>query len=167
MPTKLYHKTPAECSPLERTEFATLVCKGGEVNAKGLDARISLAAQLVFLKQGTDLLGIAAIKNPLGGYRISVSKKSAVALPPAQFPYELGWVFVEETARGKGYSQALVKCALAPLAQAGVFATSRADNAPMHRTLAVFGFTAKGNTYPSIRKHYELKLFVRPAKLAQ
>ena len=163
MVTKLYRKAPAECSPSERAEFAALVRKGGEINPKGLDARISLAAQLVFLKQGTDLLGIAAIKNPLGGYRISVSKKSGVELSPAQFPFELGWVFVEPSARGKGHSHTLVRYALAPLAHTGVFATSRIDNAPMHRTLAVFGFTAQGKAYPSTRESYVLKLFIRPA----
>jgi GNAT superfamily N-acetyltransferase len=151
MVTKLYHKAPAECSPQERAEFAALVRKGGEINPKGLDARISLAAQLVFLKQGADLLGIAAIKNPLGGYRI------------AQFPFELGWVFVEPSARGNGHSRTLVRYALAPLAHTGVFATSRSDNAPMHRTLAAFGFTAEGKTYPSTREKYALRLFVRPA----
>ncbi|HTQ13444.1 MAG TPA: GNAT family N-acetyltransferase [Rhizomicrobium sp.] len=163
MPPELYHKAPAKCSPPERAEFAALVLKGGEVNPKGLQARISRAAQLVFLKQDNKLQGIAAIKRPLDGYRISVSGKSGVALPSAQFPYELGWVFVEPPARGNGYSHALVKCALAPLAHTGLFATSRSDNAPMHRTLCAFGFVAQGKTYRSMRKGHDLKLFVRLA----
>ena len=101
MPPKLYRKAPAECSPAERAEFAALVCKGGEVNSKGFDARISLAAQLVFLKGDTNLLGIAAIKNPLSGYRIFVSKNAGRRSVQLSFRLSLAGSLLRRTPEAK------------------------------------------------------------------
>ena len=100
-PPKLYRKAPAECSPAERAEFAALVCKGGEVNSKGFDARISLAAQLVFLKGDTNLLGIAAIKNPLSGYRIFVSKNAGRRSVQLSFRLSLAGSLLRRTPQAK------------------------------------------------------------------
>jgi predicted GNAT family N-acyltransferase len=157
--------TPGACSAEERARFAELVRRGGEVDAHGLDGRILRANTLALLKQGDELAGIAAIKNPLPRYRRSAFMKAEAGLSDEEWCYELGWIFLVERMRGKGYSLKLVKCALDAVVGCRVFATSRTDNVAMHKTLAHFGFAQQGAAYPSERGDHQLALFLGPKPL--
>jgi len=134
---------------------------GGEVDGAVLEDRIRNAKHLIFLFQGSCLVGITALKNPLVSYRRSVSAKAGVKLDTSEFPYELGYVFVLPSARDARLSRPLVEAALKASNGAGVFATSRNDNVAMHRTLVRFGFAAVGHSYRSDRGNHELQLFIR------
>jgi len=156
-------KKPSDCSEAELQDFVELILAGCEVTSLGLDARVRAAASLVMLTVNGCLTGIGAIKQPLPDYRKSISEKADVALSPVAFPYELGWVFVLLSARGHKLSQFVVKEALSSITGAGIFATSRSDNLPMHRSLERFGFVRLGRVYTSDRGNHQLQLFALPS----
>jgi predicted GNAT family N-acyltransferase len=155
-------KNPNEFSNLEIGYFIACVRAGGEVSIQGLVERIRNAAALVFAKIDGGFVGIAALKRPQASYRRSVSSRCDVELSAAEFPFELGWVFVSPEARSQGLSLSLSQAALSRSGGSGVFATSRTDNIPMHRSLAKLGFHQVGNPYPSGRAKHLLQVFVRP-----
>ncbi|MGY0613431.1 GNAT family N-acetyltransferase [Luteimonas sp. A501] len=154
-------KIPADCSAEEICSFVALVEQGGEVAAGGLQQRVIAAANLAFLRSGRSLAGVAALKHPNDAYRTRVAAASGASLSQKSFPYELGWVFIADEARGKGYAQPLSQAALALAGDNGVFATSRTENIAMHCTLAKLGFVASGSTYPSQHGGHHLQLFTR------
>jgi GNAT superfamily N-acetyltransferase len=162
-PIQIVARHPNDCSPSELHDFMALVLAGGEVSKEGLEDRVRSAASLVFLGLGCCLSGVAALKSPEPHYRKEVSRKSGFELTEADFPYELGWVFVMPHARGRGFSADLTRMALSCALEVGVFATSRVDNAAMHATLAKSRFVQVGLTWPSTRGDYNLKLFMRKA----
>jgi predicted GNAT family N-acyltransferase len=155
-------KSSAEFSKLEIGYFIACVRAGGEVSFQGLVERIRNATALVFVKIDGGLVGVAALKRPQVSYRRSVSSRCGIALSAAEFPFELGWVFVSPEARSQGLSLLLAQAALTRSGGAGVFATSRTDNIAMHRSLAKVGFHPTGNPYPSGRAKHLLQAFVRP-----
>lgn len=158
--TEPFSKEPQNCSPAELTRFLALAKESGEVSVLGLDERIRAAFRLVFCENAGEVIGIAAIKNPLDSYRFDVSRKSGVKLPQDQWPYELGWVFVTPAARKKGLSIKLVACAMSGI-EGAMFATSRTDNEPMHATLRHFDFVARGDDYGSKQGQHRIQLFTR------
>ena len=153
-------KEPNECSASELQDFAALVLSGGEVIEVGLEARIRKAKSLLFLVQDGCLKGIAAVKNPEQGYKDSVFKKAHATVEASLFPFELGWVFVLPSSRGAGFSHKLVEAAFSVTNGQAIFATSRADNAPMHKVLKKHGFMCHGKTYASTQNNHQLALFV-------
>src|SRR5882762_2464192 len=128
VPTKLLAGEPHEFHDNEIRDFMALVIVGGEVTRSGLEDRIRSAPRLVFLYLGHKLTGIAALKRPDAGYRYNVSSKSGVPVALSAFPYELGYMFVVPSARGRGLSLDLARSALSGAGNGGVFATSRIDN---------------------------------------
>lgn len=156
-------KHPDECSQIELADFVALVRAGEEVATAILEERVRAAERLTFLFKGKCLLGIAALKNPLSSYRKSVSAKSGFILDAVAFPYELGYVFVLPSARGRRLSNVLVSSIITHIASKGIWATSRTDNHVMHRTLLRYGFAVCGQPYTSGRGKHQLQLFSRPA----
>ena len=156
-----YFKKPQNCSSTELASFSLRARESGEVTSLGLNERIQAAARLVFCEENAVLIGIAAIKRPLDSYRFSLSRKSGVNLSQAAWPFELGWVFVAPSARGKGLSSKLVACAVEEIG-AALFATSRTDNKFMQSTLLKFGFAPEGDDFPSSNGDRRIQLFTRP-----
>lgn len=154
-------KLPRECSATEVSDFASFVNAGGEVIPEGLEGRVREAHALFFLRENSCLLGIAALKNPNATYRASVFKKTAASVSAAQFPLELGWVFVMPSARGRKLSHSLVGAAVTHAAGKNVFATSREDNLGMHAPLLAAAFSKHGVEYASSRGTHRLALFLR------
>lgn len=156
-------KRPSECSPREIDVFIDFVREGGEVQAAGLRERVTGAAALAFARLSGSCVGVAALKLPQPNYRERIHKSSGILIPETAFPFELGWVFVSMSSRGKGYARLLSSAALAEGQGDGVFATSRADNAAMHRSLVRAGFEATGEPFRSSRGPYSLQIFLRHA----
>lgn len=159
--TVLAVKAPAEYSSVERQEFAALVKVGGEVEAKGLEGRIESAHALLYLREASCLVGIAALKEPNTTYRESVFEKACATQIHKEYPLELGWVFVVPSARGKGHSKALVQAAVAYAGKSRIFATSRTDNVHMHASLLGASFVKNGTDYASKIGMHQLSLFLR------
>lgn len=159
-------KKPCDCTHSELEDFVSLVLAGGEVTAVGLEERVKNAQFLVFLTVGRCLRGIAAAKHPAPSYRRGVFQKAQATVNDAEFPLELGWVFVLPSSRGAGFSHALLGAVRSNTCGYRMFATSRSDNTPMHRTLNAHGFSCQGTAYASNRGDHQLKLFVtRDAQL--
>lgn len=156
-------KKPGDCTKTELESFSALVLDGGEVTAKGLNARIKAAEALVFLTHDTSLEGIAAVKKPEERYKNSVFQKAQATIQANEFTFEFGWVFVRPASRGNGLSHKLIEAALAASCGQGVFATSRSDNTPMHKLLKTHNFSCHGKAYESSRGKHELVLFIRSA----
>ncbi len=162
-PVTVVNRKPSDCHDTEIRDFMTFVLAGGEVSPTGLERRIRSATSLVFLTIGCCLCGVAALKRPEPGYRRHVSSSSGILLSESEFPYELGWVFVLPSARGRRFSVNLTRAALSSAGTEGVFATSRTDNVKMHATLTEFHFVSAGRPYASRRGDHKLQLFLRRA----
>lgn len=153
-------KAPKDCSSAELEMFERLVSAGGEVSLVGLRQRIQSAEKLIFINDG-EYVAVGAIKNPTAEYKARVFKKSN-ATEPEKYQHELGWLYVSNIARGKGYSRVLMEEIKELLAGAACFATTRENNAAMHHLFRNFGFTKLGQPYKSDNGDYSITLYVIP-----
>jgi|25BtaG_2_1085352.scaffolds.fasta_scaffold30356_2 ribosomal protein S18 acetylase RimI-like enzyme len=154
-------KNPKACNDAELRSFEELVTEGGEVALAGLRQRIQRAEKLVFINDG-EYVAVGAIKNPNAGYKALVFKKSCALEQEGRYEYELGWLYVSETARGKGYGRALMESIIHTLSGKACFATTREDNDSMHHLFKRFGFSKVGQPYESENGGYELVLYTKP-----
>ncbi|MDH0647537.1 GNAT family N-acetyltransferase [Pseudomonas sp. GD03858] len=152
-------KEPPNCSPSEIIDFIELVKQSGEVAITGLHQRVTSANKLAFMHAGEKLISVAALKNPTKTYRSKISAASKFLLPQPIYPYELGWVFVTPSSRGKGYAFSIAKAVISAANMSGVFATSRLENQPMHHILKKLGFAPSGTIYQSDRGEHSIILF--------
>jgi predicted GNAT family N-acyltransferase len=155
--------SPDGCSASEVSDFVALVLAGGEVSENGLETRVANAKCLGFLRRKGCLVGVAGLKQPEDNYRNRTASNAKVALPLEAFPFELGWVFIMQSARGAKLSGPLCESVLAAVGTAGVFATSRSTNFGMHATLKKLGFQRAGVEWPSKQTKENLCLFVKNA----
>jgi ribosomal protein S18 acetylase RimI-like enzyme len=151
---------PGVCEAAAVAEFQALVREGGEVDPSTLPALVESALSLAFVKSGSSLVGVGAIKRPYSSYRSRVFKSARSQLSPHDFEFELGWVYVHPSAQGNRLASRLVQELLPSLKGAAVYATSRADNARMHASLSRAGFRREGARYPSKINEPEIQLFV-------
>lgn len=146
-------------TPDEIDEFAELVRAGDEVETEGLVERISRAHSLIFIRNEHHLVGVAALKHPNANYRARVFKMAQVELTAAEYPLELGWVYVPPAGRGAGLSYSLVQAAVKIASGSRIFATSRVNNHAMHKSLLAASFARKGKEYISTRGSHTLAVF--------
>jgi len=159
-------KDPQDCTEAEISKFAELVQLGGEVKREGFKDLIRSAKSLIWLQIDGKTAGVAGLKHPRKQYRQRVFANAKAEFPSDQYPFELGWVYVDESYRGKKYSRHLIENALKSASGKSVYATSRTDQAAMHRTLKRYEFQKEGKPWTSGRDpEIELLLFVREAKL--
>jgi RimJ/RimL family protein N-acetyltransferase len=154
--------TPEACSALDRACFQKLVIEGGEVSGVALETNISKARALVVLRDGGVVQGVAALKRPQDSYRERIGRQSGFALPSDIYPYELGYVFLRQTLRGRHLSRPLIAETLGQGDGKAIFATIRADNFRMRATLEKASFVAVGHAYRG-RQNREINLLVRHA----
>ena len=158
-------KTPRDCTEDERSEFERLLRQGEEVITNKLQERIKRAACLVFLRDDTDkLIGVGALKNPKPKYATKQFRLAKSSERIDDYPYELGWIYIDPAHRGRGLSFAIASKALESANGKGVFATARVGNNAMRKTNNKLGFKCAGNPYGTARNNrsYDLTLFVRP-----
>lgn len=154
---------PAELTDADRASFIELVRAGGEVGGQLLEKNIANAQALVFLRQEGQIRGIAALKRPLPSYRKRIGKSANAGLSDADFPYELGYIFIVPEARGQKLSGPLVAKALEIASGSGVFATARIDNHAMRAALLKAGFGPAGRPYRG-RSSRILQIFIKQAE---
>ena len=159
----LLARSPQRFSEAELQNFIAMVRAGDQIGGGVLEQNVRDAQCLVFLKRGSCLTGVAALKNPIPRYRQTIKSNSGVSVEASDFPFELAYVVVLSSARGQGLSGELTRAALSASGGSGVFATARTDNAPMHATLEKLGFEKVGSPYASGRRNHQLQVFVRPA----
>jgi hypothetical protein len=154
---------PAAFAPGEIDDFVALVLAGGEVDSKPLKELVLKAQQIAFLREDNCLLGVGGLKNPTGTHRRDVQQKSNVPLDIDSVPFELGWVFILPSARGRKLSFPLCRILVAAANGSGIYATSGTGNAGMHSTLKKLGFVRSGSEWPSRLTDGTLALFLKPA----
>lgn len=141
--------TPDELRKVSKqklADFAAFVRKAGEANA----SHVNSAKCLVQL-YSDKLIGTAALKTDKG-YRNSCFEKAGLAELADKFSFELGYVVVDPTLRGRGLSHLVVAAALSLREKAGVYATSNLSNLAMHKVLGSRGFIRAGVPWESQTK---------------
>lgn len=160
----LITKSPNEYSSQEFDQILSLILSGEEVSEAGLRRRVENCERIVTIFEDNIIVGVAALKRPLSSYRDKIQQKAGVSLHLEDYPYELGYIVVSKTSRGRGYSIYLVNAALSEKKESGVFAASRHSNKAMHKTLDKFNFEKVGQRYLSENKKSEIQLFLRSGK---
>jgi GNAT superfamily N-acetyltransferase len=155
-------RAPEELSVSELARFSELVVEGGEVGGTALATNMANARILVMLMHGDTMRGVAALKCPQDSYRKRVSERTGVEISLTEYPFELGYIYIQSELQGRGLSHKLVGLSLEHDDAQGVFATARTNNEPMRATLAKAGFGAAGAEYLGHRKR-RLGLLLRPA----
>jgi ribosomal protein S18 acetylase RimI-like enzyme len=153
---------PGECSAQDLQSFSRLVRQGGQVQAAGLEARISNAARLGFARCGNRLAGVAALKNPRPTYQSKVFAAAAESTLAHRFSLEFGWVVVAPPFQERGIAKTLSRRLMETTTKVGVFATTGVENEPMQRILRYAGFEVVGQPFPSSRAGTSNRLWVRP-----
>jgi predicted GNAT family N-acyltransferase len=153
--------SPSVVGTVDLATFESLVLTSGEVSAKTLSKLIPVALSLAFAKIDDDVVAVAALKRPNQSYRTKVFTKAKSTSNPANYQFELGWVFVSPAARGKRLASKLVETLVCSLNGASAYATSRVDNEYMHSALARCAFHPVGNSYTSQLNEPEIQLFIR------
>lgn len=152
---------PKVCSQVEIRQFIGLVEQGGEV-ADGLETRVIQAKTLILAADADVVQAVAALKVPSLGYRNSVFRKAGEIDLADNFPFEVGWIYVSRKYRGAGISHKLLHAAVTSADGQKVFATTRANNIPMRKTLQKAEFSPFGARFPSVRNpDIDLQLFVK------
>lgn len=163
---KIVGDIPAAFSESDLMQFKCIVIHGGQVDENKLACRIKKAKFLVFLWNGDELIGCAAIKAPALSYRKKIFTNSKLSSEySAQFPFELGWIVVRYGYRGCGYARCLISAAMnSHEASKGLFATTY--NPRINEHLTTFGFQKEGSSYPSIKnKQEQLSVYLRHSVL--
>jgi predicted GNAT family N-acyltransferase len=132
--------------------------------ARDRSQEIDRAFSLIFLREGAEIVGVAALKNPTESKKSRIFQSAGVPEAHLEVPYELGWVVVDGRYRERRHSRRLVESALQAAGDANIFATSHDANTRMHRTLQRCGFTPVGKPYHSRRHGRTLVLFVRSGR---
>lgn len=151
--------TPDTLSKHDLARFRELIITGGEVDGAVIAVNIANARALAVIRQDGEIRGVAALKRPQASYRKKISTLSEVPLAAERYPYELGYVFIEPALRNRGLSHRLLDDALKHRDQTAVFATVRAENAPMLAALGAAGFKPAGKPYPG-RGNQTIRLLI-------
>ena len=157
-------KPPRKFKEVELEHFAAIVTQGGEV-AGGLRARLETAFRLGIVSYKGEIVGTAVIKKPAAVYRKKVFEKAGSALKPAAYPYELGWIYLQEAHRKKGQMGRLMTELMLATRKKPVVSTTRVSNEIMQTILKEWGFVKEGSPYPSEQQPNEMiQLYLRSAQ---
>jgi len=155
---KLRVGSPNEFGENERDAFVNFVVKAGKIDAAPIKSLVSDAVALGMVYSNYDLIGSAALKRPNIAYRTSVFKKAGVESPEI-YPFELGWVHVDEAFRSGGLAKKLASAVLEHTDGQGIYATTSSN--AMSNILQGLGYNKAGNKYKSRDGKENLSLFIR------
>jgi hypothetical protein len=157
-------KPPSLCTEAELNAFVDCAAEGGEVDRANLETGARRAKALLWIAEGSALVGVSALKLPRDSYRRRVFTDTNSGLDWRPFKLELGYLFVVPGKQDKGYGRTLLDETLALAGSDAVFATTRVDNEKMHNALPNRGFTRIEPPYGSTDGTRSLVLYVKPRK---
>lgn len=139
--------SPSECSKETIERCLDLICLGGAIPAsrEKVEVRVMRAKAIGHISMDGHIVGVAALKVPVQSYRDGISRKSGFSIPDQKYPFELGYIVVDESVRGQKLSPKLVDAVLDAAGTYGLFATT--SSVAMHKILTRVGFVRRGNTY--------------------
>jgi hypothetical protein len=157
-------KPPSACSPAELKAFTSLVKAGDEANLTFLDDGITRAHLLAFCHAGTELAGVAALKDSGPGHQNDVFQRAGIPDLATIYTTEIGYVTTKPSYRGRGICTELTRRLLATTT-APVFASARCRNTTVITIFNRLGFTPIGHRFRGRHKRpekiYFVQLFVR------
>jgi len=160
MKSSIVLRPPNDTVAEQREDFARLVRTGFRTAGANLNARIRAAKCLAFrYSPSGELSAIAALKVPDDEYRNAVFKMADSPASYADYPVELGWVYVVPADRRKQVATELCGQLLLRATGDFVFATTRSDNAAMRRILRACAFAEVGK--PFMHRGEQLRLYLR------
>ena len=152
----------------ELKQFRELVKKGGQVKlGKSFDSLIAKGPVIALIKDTDQIVAIGGLKIPNELYKKKVFENSKSELNPADYSFELGWIFTMEEYRHKHFCESIIAMLLSHIEEdVKVYATTREDNSEyIQKALRKYGFKQKGNSFLSDRRDrkedYNVCLFVR------
>ena len=140
------------------------VVKGGEIDPDDLRFRLLNADHLAYIVDNGLIVATGAIKNPTLRHKNDIARRSKIDL--SLYQKELGYISVEPSYQRHHLASRITENLLTLIAEP-IFATSRVDNAGIHKILSRHRFTIQGNNWfsqvraPS-RKGTRLCLWTRP-----
>lgn len=156
---------PGQVSAERRALFMQRVREGGEVNPHSLRRLVDRAFVLGLALRGQDLVGVGGIKRPNAAYRDRIFASAGAAQDPAEFEFELGWIYVVPAARSQHVSTRLVETLMRNIGDGQVYATSHVNNERVHALLDRFDFAAVGKPYRSKLNEPDIQLFVHKRRV--
>jgi hypothetical protein len=145
----------SECTATEREAFVDSVAEGGAVQLHFIKMGVENAERLVFAYRADQLVGTAALKRPKEGYRAGVFASAKANKTPEDYPYEVGYVWVHESQRGRSLSLKLLIHAMSANSHDRMYATT--GDPAMTKSLEKAGFSETGSPYPG--QNGPLRLF--------
>jgi RimJ/RimL family protein N-acetyltransferase len=155
-------RKPRNCSPAELAAFTALGAKGWQGRSEKLPKRIRRARALIFLCEGETLTGVAALKRPGSHYRRKLFERAGTSEDPDDYRLEAGLIYIEPGYRGQGHSTRMLAEMLRLAGDERVFATTRADNPIIQRSLRRCGLQQTGQAFASEGGDHRLRLYITP-----
>jgi len=137
--------SPKSAGRKKLQQFHDLVLWGEQVNPNFLMKRINNCELLAFGWMGSDLAGIAALKNPAAHHKAEVFEGAGKPEEGIAYTYELGYAVTAENYQHQGICKQLIQALLEAYAGAWCYATTKNDY--MRTLLAELGFEKLGNSY--------------------
>ena len=125
----------------------------------GVRQRVGTADRLGVVRCGSEIVGVAAVKNPAPNYRARCFRKAASTERPEDYPLEIGWIVMHPDHR-EGRKISPLVADIIDLAKARPLFATTASAAVIHM-LTKGGFTLAGSTYPSDLGDETLTLLLR------
>ena len=154
-------KKHSDLTDTELTQITDLILKGDEVNEHTLSNRLSKSALIAFFVDNNVIVATATIKKPLDSYKTKVFTVSSSNLSIFDYPFELGYVMVDENCREGRLASRLCRELSKIYLSERLFATTRVDNQRMQSILKKNYFTEIGVPYPNRNNTTFLKLFIK------
>lgn len=146
-----------EFTELHRQTLAQFLQLQGKITGN-LTTKLDRCFFIVIAYQENQPVAIAALKNPTP----DAFTKADLSSQEYDIPYELGYVYVSDSARGQGVSKELVSRLIEQAPNASLMAiTEITSNIPMVKTLERAGFKHVGNTWRGVRAQTPLGLMIK------
>ncbi|MDX0979870.1 hypothetical protein GOE03_28375 [Sinorhizobium medicae] len=154
-------KSPSRCTEAELDCFGAIVAEGGEI-ADGIRNRVESAHVLGFVTYEGVIVGAAALKKPKASYHAKVFENAKSRANPKDYPFELGWIFLQTPHQKKGQMTKLLGQLMPLVKGQNMFATTRTGNERMREMLLQMQFRSDGEAYPSAQQPDQtVQLFLR------
>ncbi len=137
---------------------------GEQVKKPGVEWRIRRARLLGFYYENNRLVGTLGIKRFVRTYKKNIFRKARVFDESKKYESELGWAYTLPKYRGRGIFSSLNRKILSVAGHENLYATTRADNIAVQKTLQKNGFKIIGRPYKGRITGRLTYLFVRRGK---
>ncbi|MGE4218595.1 MAG: helix-turn-helix domain-containing protein [Alphaproteobacteria bacterium] len=157
-------KKGKDCTEYHLDQIANLAASEGIIGGE-FPSQIRRAYRVGLIVYDRKVVGTAILHKPTIAYRDKIFKRAGSMLKPKNFPYKVGWIFLDSSHRKKGQLNRLMKRLESAANGAAIFAVSPASNEFMKTVLSESGFIQDGNDFSLEEETAEnVNLFIREAQ---